>query len=76
MLRTNQHNGIISNPKDGPGDYPVTMEIMAGGYPQKDLVSKQICRITTGAAVPDGADAVIKVSRLVGVFCFYPYVVT
>lgn len=47
--------------KDGPGDYPVVMEVMAGSVSKDKLQPKSLCRLTTGAPVPDGADAVIKV---------------
>lgn len=37
------------------------MEVMAGTFPTQVLQPKTIARITTGAPVPEGANAVIKV---------------
>ena len=44
---------------------------MAGGYPTQTLQPKTICRVTTGAPVPDGANAVIKVRLQNYDFCPY-----
>jgi gephyrin len=60
-FRASIMDGYAVIAEDGPGDYPVAMEVMAGGYPTSTLESKSICRVTTGAPVPDGANAVIKV---------------
>lgn len=46
---------------DGKGIYPVTQVSHASASSPTPLKSGQIARITTGAPVPDGADAVIMV---------------
>ena len=47
---------------DGRGDFPVMESIMAGDNPmEQELQSGWISYITTGAPVPPGADAVVKV---------------
>ena len=46
---------------DGPGVYPVIDAVTAGATPAFRLTSGRVVRITTGAAVPDGADAVVMV---------------
>ena len=46
---------------DGEGTYPVTQISHASASSPEPLKSGQIARITTGAPVPDGADAVIMV---------------
>ncbi|PRP82906.1 hypothetical protein PROFUN_06683 [Planoprotostelium fungivorum] len=52
---------VISS--DGPGEYLVVDSVMAGCSAENPLQSGQIARITTGAAVPAGADAVVMVER-------------
>lgn len=44
-----------------PGVYPVIGEVTAGRMPEFELTPGTVARITTGAPVPNGADAVIKV---------------
>ena len=46
---------------DGEGTYPVTQISHASAVTPQPLKSGQIARITTGAPLPDGADAVIMV---------------
>ncbi len=46
---------------DGPGEYPVAGQVMAGhpaGYVQEP---GQVSYITTGAPMPEGADAVVRI---------------
>ncbi|KAJ3100029.1 hypothetical protein HDU96_010477 [Phlyctochytrium bullatum] len=50
---------VISS--DGPGVYPLRSVSVAGNTPAAPLQPGQIARVTTGAPVPDGADAVIMV---------------
>ena len=40
------------------------MEIMAGDFPTQELLPKTVARITTGAALPEGADCIIGVRQL------------
>lgn len=47
---------------DGIGSFPLSGRATAGPLaPQKPLVQGHIARVTTGAPVPDGADAVVMV---------------
>ncbi len=46
-----------------PGTYPVIGEVTAGRIPDFTVREGAVSRITTGAAVPEGADAVIKVKK-------------
>ena len=48
---------------DGPGIYPVVGAATAGHLPDFTLQSGQVAYITTGAPVPDGADAVVMVEE-------------
>lgn len=52
---------VISS--DGIGEYKVVNDIMAGGTIDLNMEKGQIMRITTGAAIPSGADAVVMVER-------------
>ncbi|KAH3673967.1 hypothetical protein OGATHE_001947 [Ogataea polymorpha] len=52
---------VISS--DGPGVYPVVSVSHASKNDQKELVAGQIARITTGAPLPEGADAVVMVEE-------------
>ncbi|KAG7760410.1 hypothetical protein KL947_001254 [Ogataea haglerorum] len=52
---------VISS--DGPGVYPVVSVSHASKNDQKQLVAGQIARITTGAPLPEGADAVVMVEE-------------
>lgn len=44
-----------------PGTYPVVGDVRAGGVAEFEVKPGTVARITTGGAVPGGADAVIKV---------------
>jgi len=46
---------------DMPGTYPVVGDVRAGGVAEFEVKPGTVARITTGGAVPGGADAVIKV---------------
>lgn len=48
---------------DGPGLYPVVGEATAGRLPEFTLQPGQAAYITTGAPVPQGADAVVMVEE-------------
>ncbi|CDK29225.1 unnamed protein product [Kuraishia capsulata CBS 1993] len=49
---------------DGPGKYPVvSISHASGSNKPKVLASGQIARVTTGAPVPEGADAVVMVEE-------------
>ena len=45
---------------DGVGTYPIAGEVRAGGA-GVSISAGQVAYITTGAPVPDGADAVIQI---------------
>ncbi|KAH3668332.1 hypothetical protein OGAPHI_002086 [Ogataea philodendri] len=49
--------------EDGPGTYPVVTVSHANRNEKKVLVSGEIARITTGAPLPDGANAVVMVEE-------------
>jgi len=42
-----------------PVDLKVVMEIAAGGLPKRTIAAGEAARIFTGAALPDGADAIV-----------------
>jgi len=44
-----------------PGDYPLSEVIHAGASPAAPLLRGQVAYITTGAMLPEGANAVVKV---------------
>ncbi|MEZ4676615.1 MAG: molybdopterin-binding protein [Caldilineaceae bacterium] len=48
---------------DGPGDYPIIEEVTAGRVAAGKLSPGTVTYITTGAPVPDGADAVVMVEE-------------
>lgn len=48
---------------DGPGDYPVVGNVTAGRVADFAVLPGQIAYITTGAPVPNGADAVVMVEE-------------
>jgi gephyrin len=59
MYLSHLHELIVA--ADGEGTYPVTQISHASASSPEPLKSGQIARITTGAPLPDGADAVIMV---------------
>jgi gephyrin len=46
---------------DGPGERTVLAPVTAGEKPTVEVVPGCVCRITTGAPLPPGADAVVQV---------------
>jgi molybdopterin biosynthesis enzyme len=44
-----------------PGDYPLSEVIHAGASPAASLLRGQVAYITTGAMLPEGINAVVKV---------------
>ncbi|KAI9915244.1 hypothetical protein PsorP6_007324 [Peronosclerospora sorghi] len=60
-FRASLMDGYAVVAADGVGTFPVLERIRAGDVPTQALQSGHVAYITTGAAVPDGADAVVKV---------------
>jgi len=60
-FRASTMDGYALQAEDMPGEYPVIGEVMAGQVANFVVTPKTVARITTGAAVPEGANAVIKV---------------
>lgn len=56
-------DGYAVRAADGPGVYPVVGEATAGRLPTFAVAPGQIAYITTGAPVPEGADAVVMVEE-------------
>uniref|UniRef100_UPI00358E6CA8 gephyrin-like isoform X2 n=1 Tax=Myxine glutinosa TaxID=7769 RepID=UPI00358E6CA8 len=54
-------DGYAVRAADGPGDRLVIGEVHAGQQPVQAVMPGQVMRITTGAPIPSGADAVIQV---------------
>uniref|UniRef100_A0A8C4Q310 Uncharacterized protein n=1 Tax=Eptatretus burgeri TaxID=7764 RepID=A0A8C4Q310_EPTBU len=54
-------DGYAVRAADGPGDRLVIGEVHAGQQPVQTVMPGQVMRITTGAPIPSGADAVIQV---------------
>ncbi|XP_066281591.1 gephyrin-like isoform X2 [Branchiostoma lanceolatum] len=54
-------DGYAVRAADGPGDRVVIGETTAGALPEYEVTSGHVMRITTGAPLPDGADAVVQV---------------
>ncbi|XP_035681909.1 gephyrin-like [Branchiostoma floridae] len=54
-------DGYAVRAADGHGDRVVIGETTAGGLPECEVTSGHVMRITTGAPLPDGADAVVQV---------------
>lgn len=51
--------------EDGPGVYPVIGSVTAGSIPPFKVQKGTVARITTGSAVPEGADAIVMVEDTV-----------
>eukprot|EP00164_Ancoracysta_twista_P003786 GFYU01005074.1.p1 GENE.GFYU01005074.1~~GFYU01005074.1.p1 ORF type:complete len:437 (+),score=114.53 GFYU01005074.1:67-1311(+) len=62
-FRASMKDGYAVMFSDGVGDYPVVGEVLAGDVPSFTLTKGKAAYITTGAAVPDGADAIVMVER-------------
>ena len=48
---------------DGPGDYPLVGEVSAGALADFSVVPGTVAYITTGAPLPQGADAVVMIEE-------------
>jgi molybdopterin molybdotransferase len=53
-------DGYAIRASETPGAFDVVVEVPAGKAPGDRIASGQAARVFTGAAVPDGADAVLK----------------
>ena len=63
-FRASTMDGYAIHAADGPGIYPVVTQITAGTGPVDTVLkSGQVAYITTGSALPEGADAVIMIER-------------
>ncbi|XP_022091285.1 gephyrin-like isoform X3 [Acanthaster planci] len=60
-FRASIKDGYAVISSDGPGPRRVLSDSLAGQLPKSELISGYVIRITTGAPVPDGADAVVEV---------------
>eukprot|EP00758_Cryptobia_borreli_P007301 Tbor_TRINITY_DN5278_c0_g1::TRINITY_DN5278_c0_g1_i1::g.16301::m.16301/K15376/GPHN; gephyrin len=62
-FRASVKDGYAVISADGSGEYPVVSAYTAGSVLQKGFMLKrgEICRVSTGGPVPDGADAVVQV---------------
>mmetsp|Transcript_20172 Transcript_20172/g.22437 ORF Transcript_20172/g.22437 Transcript_20172/m.22437 type:complete len:416 (-) Transcript_20172:21-1268(-) len=62
-FRASIKDGYAVVADDGAGDYPVVQTVTAGDVPDFELKKGQICKIMTGAAVPEGATGVVMVEN-------------
>lgn len=60
-FRASIKDGYAVISSDGPGERQVVGSSITGGYPPIDIKPGCVVRLTTGAMVPDGADAVVQV---------------
>ena len=58
-------DGYALRAEDTPGRLPVVFRIAAGTPSDRALAAGEAMAISTGGAVPDGADAVIQIERVV-----------
>ena len=67
-FRASVMDGYAVVASDGTGEFPVVGRVLAGGARSSPsrIAAGQVAYITTGAPVPDGADAVIKVEDTEG----------
>lgn len=71
---TSMMDGYAVVSADGPGVYTVVDEIAAGRAPDASALRPgQVAYITTGAAVPRGADAVVMVTVFLYLFSLYGF---
>ena len=56
-------DGYAVRAADGPGEYPIVGEATAGRIPPFTVTAGSVAYITTGAPVPQGADAVVMVEE-------------
>lgn len=64
-FRASMKDGYAVMAADGPGVYPVVGQIMAGHPAQYVQKAGEVSYITTGAPLPEGADAVVMVEDTV-----------
>ncbi|XP_038071732.1 gephyrin-like isoform X2 [Patiria miniata] len=62
-FRASIKDGYAVISSDGPGPRRVLSDSLAGQLPKSELIPGYVIRITTGAPVPDGADAVVEVEQ-------------
>ena len=62
-FRASVMDGYAVFSSDGVGNFPVVSNITAGADPNLSINSGEVAYITTGAPVPNGADAVVKVEE-------------
>ncbi len=62
-FRASVKDGYAVVAADGPGDYPISEAVTAGRIANASLQPGSVAYITTGAPVPDGADAVVMVEE-------------
>jgi len=58
-------DGYALRAEDTPGRLPVVFRIAAGLPAERPLAAGEAMAISTGGAVPDGADAVVQIERVV-----------
>jgi molybdopterin molybdotransferase len=58
-------DGYALRARDTPGQLPVVFRIAAGLPAERALAAGEAMAISTGGAVPDGADAVVPIERVV-----------
>jgi molybdopterin molybdotransferase len=58
-------DGFAIRAEDAPGTLPVGFRIAAGRPAERPLAAGEAMGIATGGAVPDGADAVVPIERVV-----------
>jgi len=58
-------DGFAVRAAETPGELPVAFRVAAGSPESEPLPTRAAAGIATGAAVPDGADAVVPVERVV-----------
>jgi molybdopterin molybdotransferase len=58
-------DGFAVRAAETPGELPVAFRVAAGGPASPPLPARAAAGIATGAAVPDGADSVVPVERVV-----------
>lgn len=62
-FRASIKDGYAVVAADGPGDYPIVDDVTAGRISDLAMQSGTVAYITTGAPVPNGADAVVMVEE-------------
>lgn len=62
-FRASVKDGYAVVAADGPGEYPISEAVTAGRVANEQLQPGSVAYITTGAPLPDGADAVVMVEE-------------